>query len=69
MSEQNQPIEDGHADANLSDKLAGLLAQIQNDVAAGNVSDPAVELRQRIKESGLDVSEAEQKRVLGELES
>lgn len=69
MSEQTQPIEDGHDDASGADKLEGLLAQIRNDVASGAVTDPAAELRQRVKESGLDVSDDEQKRAIADLES
>jgi hypothetical protein len=59
MDEQRTPMEDGHDDASNSDKLAGLVEQMRQDVAAGNITDVEDALRQRLEDTGLDVTEQE----------
>jgi hypothetical protein len=59
MSEQDTPIEDGHDDASQKDKLAGLVEQMQQDVAMGNVSDLDDALRQRLNDTGIELDEQE----------
>lgn len=56
---QGTPIEDGHDDASNADKLSGLVEQMQQDVAAGNVTDVEDALRQRLDDTGLEVGEEE----------
>jgi hypothetical protein len=59
MNEQHSPIEDGHDDASQKDKLAGLVEQMQQDVAMGNVTDLDDALRQRLTDSGIELDEQE----------
>ena len=57
--EQDTPVEDGHDDASNADKLAGLVEQMRQDVAMGNVTDVEDALRQRLDDTGLDLDEQE----------
>ena len=59
MDEQDTPIEEGHDDASKADKLAGLAEQMQQDVAAGNVTDVEDALRQRLVDTSIDLDEQE----------
>lgn len=59
MDAQGTPIEDGYDDASNADKLSGLVEQMQQDVAAGNVTDIEDALRQRLDDTGLEVGEDE----------
>lgn len=59
MDEQATPIEDGSDDASKSEKLAGLVDQMRQDVAAGNVTDVEDALRQRLDDTSIDLDEQE----------
>ena len=59
MNEQDTPIEDGHDDASQRDKLDGLIEQMRQDVALGNVTDIDDAVRQRLTDSGIDLDEQE----------
>ena len=59
MDDQATPIEDGSDDASKSEKLAGLVEQMRQDVAAGNVTDVEDALRQRLDDTGIDLDEQE----------
>ena len=59
MDDQGTPIEDGSDDASKSEKLAGLVEQMRQDVAAGNVTDVEDALRQRLDDTGIDLDEQE----------
>ena len=59
MDDQGTPIEDGSDDASRSEKLAGLVEQMRQDVAAGNVTDVEDALRQRLDDASIDLDEQE----------
>ena len=59
MDDQGTPIEDGSDDASKSEKLNGLVEQMRQDVAAGNVTDVEDALRQRLDDAGIDLDEQE----------
>ena len=59
MDDQGTPIEDGSDDASKSEKLAGLVEQMRQDVAAGNVTDVEDALRQRLDDASIDLDEQE----------
>ena len=60
-------MEDGHDDASNADKLAGLVEQMRQDVAAGNVSDVEDALRQRLDDTGVELGEQEFAAVLASI--
>lgn len=59
-----EPMQDGSTAATDDDKVEGIIAQMRGDVSQGNVSDVDDALRQRLLDSGLDLSDAELARVL-----
>ena len=67
MDDQGTPIEDGSDDASKSEKLAGLVEQMRQDVAAGNVTDVEDALRQRLDDAGLELDESEFAALLAEV--
>lgn len=57
MDVQNEPIEDGHDDASLRQKLAGIVVQMRSDLGTGAVDDLRVMTRQRLEDAGLPASD------------
>lgn len=51
------PIEEGATEATREEKIRGILAQVQHDMDAGHAHDQEDLLRQRLSESGIDVTE------------
>jgi hypothetical protein len=58
-AEQDDPVEDGHADASDRDRLDGVVEQTKQDVAMGHVDDPESALRERLADVGIEVDEQE----------
>lgn len=67
MTFQNQPIEDGHDDATIEAKVAGIVEQMRHDVAQGNVSDVADALRQRFVDSRITVDDDRFDEIVSEI--
>ena len=67
MDAQGTPMEDGHDDASNADKLAGLVEQMRQDVAAGNVTDVEDALRQRLDDAGIDLDAQEYAALLASI--
>lgn len=59
MSEtQDAPIQDGSDDATNQQQLDGILEQVRSDIRNGHTHEsPEQLLRQRVRESGVDVSD------------
>jgi hypothetical protein len=55
MSEQDQPIEAGNNDASVQDKIAGIIEQTRAD----DVPDLEAVVRQRLADSGIDITDDE----------
>jgi hypothetical protein len=69
MDEQRTPIEHGHDDASDDDKLAGLVEQMRQDVAAGNITDVEDALRQRLDDIGIELDEQQFAALLASVRS
>lgn len=69
MNIQSEPVEDGHDDATGSEKIEGLVEQMQSDIASGNVGDPGEVLRQRLADSGLEVDDVRFAELLARITS
>ena len=67
MDDQGTPIEDGSDDASKSEKLNGLVEQMRQDVAAGNVTDVEDALRQRLDDAGIDLDAQEYAALLASI--
>ena len=52
---QNEPVEAGSTDATEDEKIAGIMQQVRQDVAAG-ADDPIALLQRRLSDSGIFVS-------------
>jgi hypothetical protein len=55
MSNQDFPIQTGHDDADVEQKIAGLVAQTRADFLQGTTTDAATDLQQRLIQSGIEV--------------
>lgn len=66
MEFQNEPVEDGALDASDDEKVAGIVQQTTHDVRTGVIDRSDVEhvLRQRLGDSGLEVSPEEFRRCV-----
>lgn len=58
MDTQDEPIEDGHDEASIDDKIAGIAEQLRGDVEVGHVDDLPVMARQRLEEAHLPTDDA-----------
>ena len=67
MDDQGTPIEDGSDDASKAEKLNGLVEQMRQDVAAGNVTDIEDALRQRLDDAGIDLDAQEYAALLASI--
>lgn len=56
---QDEPIEEGAADATDDDRVSGIVDQIKADLRLGAVTDVDAELLTRLTEAGVEVSEEE----------
>ena len=65
MDTQDAPIEDGHDEATVAEKIAGIAQQMRGDAAVGHVDDLRAMARQRLKEAQLPADEATVDRVVG----
>jgi hypothetical protein len=59
LGEQNEPVEEGHDEAGSTEKVAGIIEQVQGDRELGNIADVDGEVRKRLEEAGIEVSEDE----------
>ena len=50
------PADDRQQQASPDDKLDGIIEQMRGDIAQGNVTDVAEALRQRLDDTGVDLS-------------
>lgn len=66
---QDAPIEDGHDDANFSEKLAGIVNQVKADIQLGHEGDARTLLEQRLADAGFELTDAEIDSVHAEIES
>lgn len=57
MALQDGPIEDGHDDASEVQRLAGLVTQVRADHLLGTTQDAERLLRERLEQTGIQVSE------------
>ena len=65
MDTQDAPIEDGHDEATVSEKIAGVAQQMRGDAAVGHVDDLRAMARQRLEEAQLPSDDDTVDRVLG----
>ena len=65
MDTQDAPIEDGHDEATISEKIAGIAQQMRGDAALGHVDDLRAMARQRLEEAQLPSDDDTVDRVLG----
>ncbi|WP_401000387.1 hypothetical protein [Agromyces sp. GXQ0307] len=61
---QDEPIEDGAADASRADRIAGILEQVRSDVRLGHARDEEAELRRRLTDAGITASDDEIERYV-----
>ncbi|AWB96286.1 hypothetical protein DCE93_12020 [Agromyces badenianii] len=67
MDAQNEPIEDGHDDATLHEKVVGLTAQVKSDLELGAVDDLHTMVRQRLEDAGLPAAESDVDAIVSEV--
>ena len=65
MDTQDAPIEDGHDEATVAEKIAGIAQQMRGDAAVGHVGDLRAVAQQRLEEAQLPTDEATVDRVVG----
>ncbi|WP_448006017.1 hypothetical protein [Agromyces bauzanensis] len=58
MDTQDAPIEDGHDEASVADKIAGVAEQLRGDADLGHVDDLRSMARQRLEEAHLPADDA-----------
>lgn len=58
MDTQDEPIEDGHDEASVDDKIAGVAEQMRGDADVGHVDDLRSMARQRLEEAHLPADDA-----------
>ncbi|KQQ93255.1 MULTISPECIES: hypothetical protein [Microbacteriaceae] len=64
---QDSPIQDGSDEAGQDEKLRGLVAQIRHDFHSGVSPDPEEDLRRRLGDSGIELSDDEFATVLADI--
>lgn len=64
---QDSPVEDGSDDATIEEKLRGLVAQIRRDFHIGVSPDPEEDLRRRLGDSGIEISDDEFEKLLADI--
>ena len=67
MDIRTQPIEDGHDDADVAEKIAGLLEQTRQDLAQNHVDDVDDVLRQRLADAKIEVTDDEFEKLAAQL--
>ena len=67
MDKRTHPIEDGHDDADVADKIAGLLEQTRQDLAQNHVDNVDDVLRQRLADAGISVNDDEFAKLAAQL--
>ncbi|GAA4381505.1 hypothetical protein [Agromyces bauzanensis] len=65
MDTQDEPIEEGHDEASIDDKIVGLAEQLRGDADLGHVDDLTTMARQRLEEAGLPADDATTDAVVG----
>jgi hypothetical protein len=58
MDTQDEPIEEGHDEASISDKIAGVAEQMRGDAELGHVDRLRAMARQRLEEANLPTDDA-----------
>jgi hypothetical protein len=58
MDTQDEPIEEGHDEASIADKIAGIAEQMRGDVELGHVDRLRAMARQRLEEANLPTDDA-----------
>lgn len=58
MDTQDEPIEEGHDEASISDKIAGVAEQMRGDAELGHVDRLRAMARQRLEEANLPADDA-----------
>lgn len=58
MDTQDSPIEEGHDEAGIDDKIAGVAEQMRGDADVGHVDDLRSMARQRLEEAHLPADES-----------
>jgi len=58
MDTQDAPIEDGHDEATIDDKIAGIAEQMRGDADLGHVDHLRAMARQRLEEAHLPADES-----------
>ena len=58
MDTQNEPIEEGHDEASISDKIAGVAEQMRGDAELGHVDRLRAMARQRLEDANLPTDDA-----------
>ena len=58
MDTQDAPIEDGHDEATIEQKIDGVAQQMRGDAALGHVDDLRPMVLQRLQEAGLPSDDA-----------
>ncbi|MFE1664448.1 hypothetical protein [Microbacterium sp. P02] len=65
-NQQTEPMMDMH-DASIDDKLAGIVAQTRQDVADGDHERVEEVLRQRLRDTGIDVTDEQRTALVHEV--
>jgi hypothetical protein len=58
MDTQDEPIEEGHDEASIADKIAGIAEQMRGDAELGHVDRLRAMARQRLEEANLPTDDA-----------
>lgn len=66
---QDSPIQDGSDDASIEEKLRGLVAQVRHDFHTGVSPDPDEDLRRRLGDSGIVLSDEEYAKQLADVKA
>lgn len=67
MDTPTEPIEDGHDDADVGEKIAGILEQTRQDLAQQQLEDVDDVLRQRLADAGITVTDDEFAKLASQL--
>ena len=67
MSTQDSPIEAGHDDASDESRLSGLVQQVRADYALGTATDPALMLRTRLRDAGIELDDTQFDKLVAEV--
>ena len=67
MDTPTEPIEDGYDDADVGEKIAGILEQTRQDLAQQQLDDVDDVLRQRLADAGITVTADEFAKLAAQL--